>query len=127
MITIILIFFAGIFNACMDVLRTRFGNSIFAECDNQMWVNPMFSWVNKWKWDGNLKIGEKFLGSSTIFVFVTDLWHLCKFLMLLLLMGAVVFYQPIFNWWGDLILIYSIFTVTFELFYSKILIKKERE
>ena len=97
---------------------------MFRFWNNQLWVDPTYSWVNKWKWDGTRKIGEKFFGSTTIFVFVTDLWHLSKFFMLLFITGAVVFYHPIFNWWADLLLIYSIFTVTFELFYSKILIKK---
>jgi hypothetical protein len=124
-ITIVLIFLAGICNAMMDVLEFRYDTSIFSFWNNQLWVNPTYSWVNKWKWDGDRKIGERFLGSSTVFVFLTDLWHLSKFLMLVLLMGGAVFYHPIINWWLDLLLIYSIFTVTFELFFSKIFIKKD--
>jgi hypothetical protein len=32
-----------------------------------------------------MKQGEKFIGSSTFLVFLTDGWHLCKFLMLIFL------------------------------------------
>jgi hypothetical protein len=122
-ISLILIFLAGVCNAVMDVLRFRFSSSVFRFCDNQKWVNPLYSHRNKWK-DGNIDNGEAFLGSSTIFVFVTDFWHFSKFLMLLFMMGSVVFYVPLINWWVDLILIYSIFTIIFELFYSRILIRK---
>jgi len=128
MITIILIFFAGILNACMDVLQFKYENSIFRFCKYQQWVNPARSWINKWKktdelWNDGIR-KERFFGSSTFLVFLTDFWHLCKFLMLLLLAGAAVFYHPIINWWVDLLLIYSIFTIIFELFYSIILIRK---
>ena len=121
MISFILIFFAGIFNACMDVLKYRYDTSIFRFWKNQNWVNPSLSWPNKWK--PTTKIGDLIM--STILVWVTDFWHLCKFLMLTLIMSSVVFYQPhLINWWADLLLIYSIFTIIFEIFYSKILIKK---
>lgn len=40
------------------------------------------AWKNKWKLDadGEAKVGqERFFGSSTVFVFTTDLFHFCKF------------------------------------------------
>ena len=39
-------------------------------------MNPKLSWMNKWK-NKDYKQGEKFIGSSTVFVMFTDLWHLC--------------------------------------------------
>ena len=122
MISIILIFYAGILNACMDILRFKYSTSIFRFCKNQQWIDPALSWHNKWK-NGDETQGEKFFGSSTFLVFVTDLWHFCKFLMLLLIMGAIVFYKPLINWWADLLILYCVFTITFEIFFSKILIK----
>jgi hypothetical protein len=117
MISLILIFLAGICNACMDMLRFHYSTSIFSKWPNQNWVNPSLSWTNKWKFDS--KLGDLIM--STIFVWITDFWHLSKFIMLLLLFSSIVFYQPIINWWADLIIFYCTFTITFELFFSKIL------
>lgn len=127
MISLILIILAGFFNACMDVLKTRFDKSIFRNWPNQNWVDPSISfpitWPNKWK-DGDPSSGEKFPGSSTFLVWITDFWHLCKMLMLLCIMFSIVFYNPLVNWWADILILYCSFTITFELFFSKILIKK---
>jgi hypothetical protein len=67
---------ASIFEAVMDKLNFHFDKSIFVDKKNQLFWNPELSWKNKWKED--LKT-EKFRGSSTIFVFTTDAWHLFKF------------------------------------------------
>lgn len=126
MISIILLILAGIFNACMDVLKTRFNKSIFKNWKHQKWIDPSISyvfWTNKWK-DGDPSAGEKFPGSSTFLVWITDFWHLCKMLMLLCIMFAIVFYNPLVTWWADILILYCSFTIPFELFFSKILIKK---
>ena len=63
--------------AVMDKTQFHFEKSIFSQDKyKQTFWNPTKSWVNKWKED--LKT-ERFLGSSTIFVFTTDAWHLFKF------------------------------------------------
>jgi len=121
-ISLILIFLAGISNACMDVLKVRWVRSIFYNVKNQQWFNPSLSWKNKWK-NGNPRNGEKFLGSSTVFVFLTDFWHFSKFLMLLCISFSIVLYQPIFYWFIDWMIFYSIFTTTFQIFFIKVLIK----
>ena len=123
-ITLILIVFAGICNAFMDVLKTRYNRSIFNNLSWkwEKWINPAVSWKNKWK-NGNIEEGPKFFGSSTFLVWVTDFWHMVKMLMLVCIMFAVVFYFPIVSWWLDVIILYFAFTKTFELFYSKVLIK----
>lgn len=123
MISIILLVLAGICNACMDVVQFHFSLSLFSRLKNQEWINPKISYKNKWNYESGFIKGEKFFGSSTIFVFVTDLWHFAKALMLLLIMLAIVFYQPMFKWYFDIIILYASFTITFELFYSKILVK----
>ena len=124
MITLFLIVIAGIFNACMDVLQFKFNGSIFKNWKNQKWIDPVKSHANKWKYVNGIWAGEKFFGSSTFLVFLTDFWHLCKFLMLLSISFAVVLYNPLINLYVDVFLMYCAFTVTFELFYSKILIRK---
>lgn len=124
-ISIIFIIFAGIFNACMDVIKVRWNTSIFRFVENKQWFNPSISWTNKWKNYGDGKyIHEKFFGSSTFLVWLTDFWHFNKMLMILFICLSIVCYQPIFNWYIDLTIFYLSFVITFELFYSKILIKK---
>jgi len=113
---------AGICNSIMDVLKTRFNKSIFLGKKPSSWIDPAMSWPNKWK-NGSKSQGERFPGSSTVFVFVTDLWHLAKMLMLVAVMFAIVLYNPIVVWWIDWFILYCSFTIPFEIFYSKVLIK----
>jgi hypothetical protein len=119
-ISIILMVLAGVFNACMDVLKVRYKLSIFRDMKAQQWINPGLSWTNKWK--PTTKIGDLIM--STVLVWVTDLWHLVKMLMLMCISLAIVFYSPLFKWYWDLLIMYFAFTGTFELFFSRILIKK---
>ena len=121
-ISILLMIFAGICNSVMDVLKTRFYKSVFLGKKPATWIDPSISWPNKWK-NGDKSQGERFLGSSTVFVWVTDLWHLAKMLMLVGIAFAIVFYSPMFGWWIDWFILYCSFTVPFEIFYSKVLIK----
>lgn len=118
-ISIILMALAGFFNACMNVLRFRWDNCIFKDWKNQNWINPVLSWPNKWK--PTSKFGDFVM--STMLVWVTDFWHLLKFLMLLSISLSIVFYTPIINWWIDWIFYFLAFTVIFEISFSKILIK----
>lgn len=55
---------------------------------NKFW-NPDLSWKNKWK-NGDRLQGEKFFGSSTIFVCFTDCWHLCNTINKYSCVGAIV-------------------------------------
>jgi len=121
-VSIILLVLAGIFNAIMDVLKTRYNSSIFIDWKHQNWLKPSLSWRNKWK-NGDKSKGERFFGSSTFLVWITDFWHLAKMLMLLCISFAFIFYSPMIAWWIDWFIIYCAFTVPFEIFYSKILIK----
>ena len=75
-IGIMLVILASYAEAVMDKINFHFERSIFKDKKNQLFWNPQESWKNKWKDD--LKT-EKFRGSSTIFVFLTDSWHLHKF------------------------------------------------
>lgn len=73
----LLITFAAASESIMDKIQFHYDKSIFKNSKyNQLFWNPIESWKNKWKED--LKT-EKFIGSSTLFVFTTDAWHLFKF------------------------------------------------
>ena len=110
----------------MDVLQFKFVRSIFKRDKVQQWIDPSISSQNKWKYNEyGIWIGEKFFGSSTFFVFLTDFWHFAKFMMLLFIMASIIFYQPLVNWWVDILIMYCAFTVTFEIFFSKIFIRKK--
>lgn len=84
---------AGLSNGVMDSLQFHYPATVFSNVqrfDPQFW-NPAESWKNKYK-NRDVKQGEAFKGSSTVFVFVTDGWHLVKFLMLkFLFLGVVAF------------------------------------
>lgn len=114
------IIISGMLNATMDVLKVRYKTCIFSDWKNQQWINPGLSWVNKWKPDS--EIGDKIM--STVLVWVTDMWHMVKMLMLVCISLAIVFYVPMFSFWLDAIIFYCLFTITFEIFFSTILIKK---
>jgi len=69
---------ASVSEAIMDKIQFHYDISIFSQYKyKQTFWNPNLSWVNKWK-DSSAR-EEKFLGSSSIFVFTTDAWHLFKF------------------------------------------------
>lgn len=96
-VILLFLFLAGASNGVMDALQFHNGCSHFD--NNQFWC-PNQSWVNKWALDeeGNAIVGEeRFFGSSTAFVFLTDGWHLAKFLQLLFIKLALVvafFWEP---------------------------------
>lgn len=95
-LNIIIILIASTADAIMDTLSSHYPISIFAKVSDwkilkkfkycnriklYQWLNPYYSWKNKWK-NGNKLEGEKFLGSSTIFVSLTDAWHLFQSIQL---------------------------------------------
>jgi hypothetical protein len=125
-LSVVLLIFAGICNATMDVLRYRWSTSIFKNWKGQNWIDPSISWHTKWEIDKKLLGREsKFIDliMSTVLVWITDFWHFAKMMMLISIMFSIVFYSPIINWWADVLILYASFTVTFELFFSKIFVK----
>ena len=137
MISLILIALAGALNATYEILFTGFSQSIFKKLNPEFW-NPLESWKFKWaspfpqavedKWYyfGFLpRYKERFPYSSTVFVFLTDAWHLFKALMLGCIMLAVVNYSVLITPFIDFILLYITFTFAFTMFFDYILrIKK---
>ena len=128
MISLVLVMLAGMCNAIMDIIQFKYNQSIFSTYPSlDQWANPMTSWRNKWKDGINLK-GERFPFSSTVFVWVTDLWHFGQSFMITFFVLAAIFYSPIIsfdNYIIEVVVSLAIlkggFSITFELFWSKIL------
>lgn len=84
---------AGAANGVMDMLAFHFSQQrIISEAD-QFW-NPEFSWRNKYAEVAPGELAQplrpRFWGSTTVFSFATDGWHLMKFFYMGLARTAVV-------------------------------------
>ena len=116
MLSVLFLVLAGMCNAVMDKIVFHWDDSVFKGSKLDWWANPEVSYRNKWKNNSNSSGGEKFPGSSTVFVWVTDLWHFAQSFMISFFVLAALFY-------GDGIILKSAFSLTFELFWSVILKK----
>jgi hypothetical protein len=126
-LTAIFMVIAGIFNAVMDTLRFEYYSSVFSFITDRKlvnWVNPTMSQYNKWK-PGLFGRKERFFGSSTFLVWLTDLWHMAKGLMILFIGLAIVAYHPAINKFFDLAIAIAAFTCTFELT-NRLLLSKHK-
>ena len=116
---------ASISEAIMDTLQFHYERSIFKFNPvkyNQLFWDASISWVNKWK-DETYKT-EKFLGSSTIFVFTTDAWHFFKFLRnLFLFIGLPLLGIGSINIIIAVVIARILYGLVFTLFFSKLLLK----
>jgi hypothetical protein len=128
-ISIIFIVLAAICNAIMDNVLFHYYKSIFRNSRFEQWSNADISWMNKWK-NGDITQGERFPFSSTIFVWTTDLWHFAQSLMITFFVLAAIFYSPTISFDNyiievvvSLVVLKATFSLTFELFLSKILVK----
>lgn len=113
---------SAIAKAIMDVCACCFASSALSGLNPLFWDKSQ-SWKNKWK-NGDASQGEKFPGSSTIFVSFTDAWHLFQHFFLLPLFLSLIAYsecKPLIPWhWymvTDFLLMYVYFTIIFQLFY----------
>lgn len=61
------LFISGAGDGLMDYLQFHYDGP-------NDWLNPDLSWRRKWK-NGDKAQGERFPGSSTVFVGFTDAWH----------------------------------------------------
>lgn len=82
---------AGCFDGLTEVLRYDYPafKKTFPKASNEFW-DPAISWKNKWK-DNNPNNGPAFLGSTTIFVWTTDGYHLSRSLQKAFICSALVF------------------------------------
>jgi hypothetical protein len=99
LIGLICVAISGAAEALMDTLQFHYDRSFFTKLKNQNFWRPDLSWKNKWKGE-DPQLGERFLGSSTLFVGLTDGWHLFKlvhnlFLFIGLLIVSISLYLPL--------------------------------
>jgi len=118
-----LIILASISEAIMDKIQFHYDKSIFSNDKyKQTFWDPTKSWVNKWK-DSSAK-DERFLGSSSIFVFTTDAWHLFKFFRnTFLFIGLPLLSFGSINVILAAILARIIYGLVFTICFNKLLIK----
>jgi hypothetical protein len=136
---------ACFFYACISVQRFRFDISIFA---GKSWFDPDLSYKRKYKYMSNyggvvtlkkapnswyyrmfrLKYEERFLGSATIFAFITDAFHLGQMLMNLALIGAVTSFAYRIPTLTQFLWIVVVFKISWSAFheycFAHLLIKK---
>lgn len=77
------------------------------------------AWKNKWK-NGDKTQGERFLGSSTVFSFVTSGFHLMQFVYLNAFFIALVNYKQLVSPVADFFILGVGFRLIFELTYRLI-------
>lgn len=115
---------AAICMAAMDKIQHHWSTSIFSRLG--AWWNPSESWRLKWK-NGDPKQGERFPGSSTVFVFITDFWHLAKWVMLKAIFAAMAW--GLYGvWWQRVVafvVLHAAFSMGFELFFRFVFQKKQ--
>ena len=125
-ITIPFALFAGICDGLSQTLYAHYGSfeNRFPNANDQYW-NPYVSWTNKYE-NNDPNLGEKFPGSTPLFVFTTDAYHLFRTInkVNLLTLGALEFSEkrPLLNYAIDFILysaVYSAgFTLTYQVFFK---------
>lgn len=134
---------AAFFYAILSVLKFRYDISILSKWDS--FFNPEKSWRLKYKVDerDNLRMApsnwyyrlfrvkykERFPGSATIFVGLTDGYHSIQHMMILSLVGAVTVFQGTADTWQEymitLIAFHFIFVIFHQICYGYLLIKKK--
>jgi hypothetical protein len=107
---------AAISMAAQDKVQHHFTTSVFARLGP--WWNPKESWRLKWR-NGDPAQGERFWGSSTVLVFVTDFWHFAKWVMLKAMFLAMV-WGAYGVWWKRgvaFIVLHGAFSLCFEVWF----------
>jgi hypothetical protein len=141
-ISILLILIASTGDAIQDTISHHFDTSIFSNISKwkllnkvsynrkvklYKWINPKYSWSNKWK-NGKKEYGEAFPLSSTILVVFTDLWHTAQFIQLNALFLTILTFSYIDNnttYKVIILILYKIlYGLWFEYLYSHKFIKK---
>ncbi len=107
MISLLFITLSAICNAICDNIKDHWYKSIFNRYNPKFW-NPAVSWIIK---------PIRYTG------YKLDSWHIFKSGMIIFLCFGIVFYKPIFNWYFDIIILSTLWNLTFDIFYSKLLNK----
>lgn len=119
----VIMLLSGIANNVYDIAENpvKYRNSRFKGFTGDFFGPKPETWGNKWKKAENgapIPGKERFWGSSTVFVWTTDFWHLSKTIFLTLIQVSILFYHlPDVWWWAiiDLIAIKLIFSIGWHL------------
>lgn len=121
MISLVFVVVAAFLNACMDKHVYHYDLSLFST-----WKHEFFAfdgWRNKYVDRSYVKGRKKFKGVNIHPAFL-DVWHFCKSGMVIMICLAVILYNPMVNWYVDLLILGTAWNLTFTLFWSKLLVKK---
>lgn len=116
----LLITISSIAKSVQDKLQFHFDKSVFSKAKNPQFWNPVLSWKNKYK-NGDKKQGEKFLGSSTIFVSLTDGWHLFGLIRNLSIISIIPI-ATLNPWW---LISYVTYFLIFHIFFTYVFQKNK--
>jgi hypothetical protein len=121
MISFILVMLASICNAVMDVITFHYDFSVFKKYNAVYW-NPAISWKNKYvDWDNHNRLRRRFLFHLfAVPAAFTDAWHFFKSSMIVLLVLAIVLYEPFFGIAYDFVGMGLLWNIGFLLFYKRI-------
>lgn len=114
-LTIALILVAAISNVLMDLSSE--GRLYSKNVNLYRWLNKELSWRLKYE-KQDPRWGEKFPGSTTVFVFLTDGWHLFQFIFHTCWQMAIAIH--IDRWFIAFVIIKIVFSLSFQLVYSRI-------
>ena len=86
-------FVSGMIDGTVESINYHYEDGFKLRCPNandQFW-NPAVSWKNKYK-NNDPSQGPKFFGSTNVFVFTTDAYHLLRATNRTLNIGTIAFY-----------------------------------
>ena len=123
------IILSAISEAVMDKLQFHWSKTVFAinpDRYNPKFWNPEVSWKNKYKYIETLEpLEPKFIGSTTLFVFTTDAWHLFKFFkntsIFLAIFFALLICKNLLFTTFFIFILRIVFGLVFTIFYDKLL------
>jgi len=126
--TLSILFFvlAFIFIAVSDTIKFHWSTSIFYKIKNKKlnnWLNPD-NYIYMYKNGDIYTRKEAFWGSSRWFAFLVDGWHMFKMLTINSFILSLTMYSGYKSYFCiilDTFIIYVIYGLVFELFFSKIL------
>lgn len=123
LITIILLCIAYCSYAIMYTLQFHYFSSIFKYLNPQFWY-PALSWVNKYKNKDDRS--PRFFGSTTIFVFITDAFHLFQFVFLNSFTLAFAINWKNYPWYVSFLILKVIYGIVWKLTFEGFFIKKKK-
>lgn len=142
LLVVVFAILTGLANSALDLLadEVAFDRSVFKKWPRSFWLKTA-SWRNKYKRyktgklvvkrnnpDGSVEYKPRFWGSTTVFVFLTDGWHLVQFFQWSFASAAIVTalgYHGL-KWWLAWFFVRGIISGGFSLGYELIFVTRRR-